>query len=163
MIPFSSSKGHLYLSYSPKAEPGGWDIIPAPQSHSGSMVLQPSLTKPFSFETFVLLLLSLQCPFTYLEETQFLQRQHLEWSLSSVYLPLQSPIGVPSNSLAQLFNSSRDTLVIAQKCYFKIADSETCLSVHNVLLLTSGATTLPWNLFLCPHHDSWVLALLYSP
>lgn len=50
MILFPFSKGHLCLCYSPKVEPGGWDIIPAPHSHSGSMVLQPLITKPLSLK-----------------------------------------------------------------------------------------------------------------
>lgn len=51
---------------------------------------------------------------------------------------------------ARLISSTRDSLVVAQKWSFKIANSETCLWVHNALLLTSWAVKLLWNLLLGP-------------
>lgn len=101
-LPSVFSKGHLYLSSSPKAEPGRQDVILAPDSHSGSMVLQPPLIKPFSFETLMSVLLSLQLPSTDLQETR-LQLQCLHWTLC-LFIPSFTTviIGDASNLLGPI-------------------------------------------------------------
>lgn len=161
MILFPFSKGHLYLCYSPKAEPGGWDIIPAPQSHSCSMVLQPLITKPLSLKP-------LCCYYFPTVSIYWPSGDSVSTistlGLNSIFSPLPTTAifhQCPFQLLGPVVQLQQRHPGHCPNCSFKIANSETCFSVHNVLLLTAGAAILLWNLLLCPQHDSWVLTPLY--
>ena len=86
-----------------------------------------------------------------------------ELHLFSFLVPLpHSSVNLP-NRLAQLSVSGRDTLVITQNWSFKISKSETCLSVHNIFILTSWALIPLWTLLRCAHNDSWFPTPLCCP
>lgn len=148
-IHFSSafSKGHLYSSYCPKAEPGQ-NVILAPHSHLGSMVLQPQL-----LWSLYIITAFLQLPFTDLQETVS--------TTSAPGLNFISSYDTLPSPLAQLFNSSRDTLVITHLVFQDIKFWNPPLSLQYLPPHTTNVIPL-WNLLLCPCHGSWFLTSVLS-
>lgn len=111
-FPSAFSKGHLYLSCSPKAEPGQ-DIILAAPSHLGSWFhnhrssKNPCSLKPLCHYCF---------PYSFL----LLTPGDSVSTTSTLGLNVISSHGILPTLSAQWFTSSWDTLVITQNWSFKI-------------------------------------------
>lgn len=85
-FPSAFSKGHVYLSCSPKAESRGWDYSYYPLSfrlQGSATIAHQALLLCNSYS----LLLSLKLLFTDFQEIQCLQLQHLNWTLSLHSIP----------------------------------------------------------------------------